>query len=292
MPLPLSLIGRSTAPVTHELDAEWLASFANSVGDRSPNHVDVDRAGELVAHPLFPVCVEWPAVTAAARLDDAALRADERRRGIHTTHDLTIHRLLRPDDVVTTTATVAALEPRPRGTLERLRLETYDAAGALVATTVMGLLFLGVAIDGVATPTTHGISGAPEAAADDLMVTGAAPVSTVELPVAAEQARAYSEGSRIWNPIHTEAAAAAAAGLPAPILHGTCTLAMAMSAAFSWAGVAAPDAPRRVRARFVGMVRMPSTLELRVTQPSARAIHFDVFDAQGAAVLRDGRLTL
>jgi acyl dehydratase len=45
----------------------------------------------------------------------------------------------------------------------------------------------------------------------------------------AEAALVYTECSRIWNPIHTNPAVATRAGLPRPILHGTATLAMAVS---------------------------------------------------------------
>jgi acyl dehydratase len=102
----------------------------------------------------------------------------------------------------------------------------------------------------------------------------------------------YSEASRIWNPIHTDAAAAVAAGLPAPILHGTCTLAMATSAALASAGVMDPNLLRRIRARFTGMVPMPSSLFVRVTRPVARELHFDVVGPDGGAVIRDGVLSL
>jgi acyl dehydratase len=273
VPLPFAIVGRSTEPVTNEIDADWVNGFATSVGDRADNDT---------AHPLFAVCVEWPAVTAAARLDDGALLPDERRRGIHATHDLTIHRLLRAGDIVSTIATVEALEPHKRGTMERLRIETRDATGALVATTVMGSLFLDVGIEGGTV--------APAAPADSERLTHAAAVSRSRVAVAADQAQRYSEGSRIWNPIHTEAAAATAAGLPAPILHGTCTLALAMSALFASAGIDASTL-RRVQARFGGMVLMPSVLELRVSRPAEHALSFEAFDAQGVAVIRDGLLT-
>lgn len=282
MPIPVSIIGRSTAPVTHELDAAWLSGFAASVAP--------DRVDRFGTHPLFPVCVEWPAVIAAARLDDGALRDDERRRGVHATHDLTIHRLLRAGDVVTTTATVEGLEPRRRGTLERLRIDTLDATGSLVASTVMGSLFLGVGIEGAAPNNTA--ADQPLAPDHHRATTDSSSMSTVHLAVRADQAREYSESSRIWNPIHTDTAAAAAAGLPAPILHGTCTLAMAVSAALASAGVSDPSALRRIRARFAGMVLMPSTLELRVTRPEGGEVRFEVVDSDGAAVVRDGLLSL
>src|SRR5215831_17990681 len=53
---------------------------------------------------------------------------------------------------------------------------------------------------------------------------------SAELPVAPTLAHVYSECARIWNAIHTDRAAALAAGLPDIILHGTATLALAVSA--------------------------------------------------------------
>jgi acyl dehydratase len=86
---------------------------------------------------------------------------------------------------------------------------------------------------------------------------------------------------------------AALAGLPSPILHGTCTLALAVGAALAWAAGDPtgdqPDSLRRVRARFSGMVTMPAELELRAWRDDARQVRFEV--ASGATVvLRDGRL--
>jgi acyl dehydratase len=188
------MVGRSTTPITRNVDAAWVDAFSEAVADRSPHR--------HLAHPLFPVCLEWPAVTAAARLDDGALLDDERRRGVHATHDLTIHRLLRPGDVLTTTATIEAIEPRPRGTLEQLRLETHDEAGAPVATTIMGSMFLGVGA-APSRPVASRASGTTRSEPP-------ADAATLTIPIAADQARTYSEASRIWNPIHTEAAAARA----------------------------------------------------------------------------------
>ena len=271
MPFPGAMIGRSTDPVTQAIDTEWLTVFATAVG-----------SGSTVGHPLFPVCIEWPAVIAAARLDDGVLRGEERRRGIHATHDLTIHRLAQPGDVVTTTATVDALETRRRGTWQRLRIETHDADGARVATTVMGSMFPGVSIAG-AIPDAR----TPQAAAADTVVPR--DVETIAIDVTATQAHDYSEASRIWNPIHTDTAAALAAGLDAPILHGTCTVGLATTAAIAWAG-ADPTSLHRIRARFAGMVAMPSTLELRVWRASAVDVRFEVVAADHKPVLRDGRL--
>ena len=54
--------------------------------------------------------------------------------------------------------------------------------------------------------------------------------NVISIPVPAHLAHTYTECAHIWNPIHTDRAVALAAGLPDIILHGTATLALAVSA--------------------------------------------------------------
>jgi len=56
---------------------------------------------------------------------------------------------------------------------------------------------------------------------------------TTEVPIPATLAHVYTECARIWNPIHTDPAVARQAGLSAILLHGTATLALAVSAALA-----------------------------------------------------------
>src|SRR5262249_54869966 len=142
-----SLVGASTAPRTQVVDSRWLMAYAAGIDDEASAYFDTTR--RVVGHPLFPVCVEWPLVLAARdELDHGALTPHERRRAGHATHGLTIGRLVQAGDGLTTVATVECIEPRKPGAYEVLRLDTTDATGALVATTRMGSLFLGVSVDG------------------------------------------------------------------------------------------------------------------------------------------------
>ena len=53
----------------------------------------------------------------------------------------------------------------------------------------------------------------------------AQPRNEIRVPIGAGAAHVYTECARIWNPIHTDTAVTAKAGLPGIILHGTATLA-------------------------------------------------------------------
>jgi acyl dehydratase len=100
----------------------------------------------------------------------------------------------------------------------------------------------------------------------------------------------YTECARIWNPIHTDVAVARAAGLPAPILHGTATLALAVTRALAHDRRSDPSAVAEISARFTGMVAMPSTLTVRGRARQDDGIGFDVVNETDAPVLVAGRM--
>jgi acyl dehydratase len=82
---------------------------------------------------------------------------------------------------------------------------------------------------------------------------------------------------------------AARAGLPEIILHGTATLALAVSAVVDRALGGDPERVARIAGRFTGMVLLPSTLRLRIFEREADgAVRFDVRNAGGEQALRGG----
>jgi acyl dehydratase len=253
MKIPRGLVGATVGPLTQEIDARWLMAYAAGLGETDPAYLDTLRPGGLVAHPLFPVSYEWPlAVESRARQlgDEIALR------GVHATHDLTLHRPARAGERLTTTATVVAVAPRRAGAYVLTRYETRDTRGERVSTTDYGSVYLGVECepDGALPPAPWERG---RAFRDELT-----PEWSEEIPIAATLAHVYSECARIWNPIHTDPEVARRAGLPAIILHGTATLALTVSAALRHAPRGAATPVRRLGGRFTGMVPMPSRLRV------------------------------
>jgi acyl dehydratase len=104
-------------------------------------------------------------------------------------------------------------------------------------------------------------------------------------------AHVYTECARIYNPIHTDAALAHAAGLPAIILHGTATLALAVSRVVARDLGGDPSRVRGVGVRFTGMVTLPSRLTVRGRAPRTCGIAFDAVGPDGAPVLTEGCVT-
>jgi len=273
-----AIVGASVGPIAHEIDARWLMAYAAGLAETDARYYDTLAPGGPAAHPLFPVCYEWPALLALR----AVTTSDEMAiRSVHATHDLVLHRPIRPRETLHTTARVSGLAHRRAGTLMTVRLETIDAAGRPVTSSDYGSVYRGVAFEGA----DAGHAPPPREAA---MASGGE-VLRVDIP--AGLAHIYSECARIWNPIHTDIAIARAAGLPGIILHGTATLALAVSCVLRHAGVD-PRMVRRISGRFTDMVPLPSSLAVHLASPSGDGtFRFDV-TRDDEVVMRGGALHL
>ena len=278
---PPGVLGAEIRPVSQLVDARWLMAYAAGLGETHERFYDT-RA-EIVAHPLFPVCYEWAPVVA---LREQVIGDELAPLSVHATHDLVITRMPRAGATVTTTARVIAVERRRAGTSMVARLTTVDGDGRVLTTTDYGSVYRGVE------PSQTGRLAEP-------LVGDDGPAPTVDVPprwterveVPAGAAHVYTECARIWNPIHTDAAVAHAAGLPAIILHGTATLALAVSRVVAHDLDGDPARVRRIRARFTGFVRLPSTITVRGRGRAGHAIAFDAVGPDGASVLGEGALT-
>ena len=205
-------VGARVDPFTHPIDARWLMAYAAALGETDFRYFDTLTEAGPLAHPVFPVCYEWPAAVA---LRAATIAVELHPFGVHATHHLVIHRLPRAGDTLHTRARVVAVEPRRAGTLVVARFETTDADGEPVTSTDYGSVYRGVTVSGsapVAEPVT-----APATRAKP-----PAPRWTEVVTVDVNAARVYTECARIWNPIHTDVAVARGAGLadPDPARHG------------------------------------------------------------------------
>ena len=291
MPLNSSTIGATADPIVHDVDARWLMAYAAGLGDTLPCYLDTLRPQSIIGHPLFPVCVEWPTVLAMrAQAESAGLSTDEAIRSVHATHDVILHRSVRPGDRLTTRATIVGVEQRKPGAFQVMRLDTVDASGNPVSTTWQGGLFREVAVTGPNRPATE-IPPLPHAAATAIAIR-----AEVTVPISALAAHVYTECARIWNPVHTDTAVAARAGLPGLILHGTATLALAVSQIVKLEANNEPSRVRRITGRFNAMVLMPSEITVRILSreksTDGDVVCFEVRNAEGAPAVRDGVIVL
>lgn len=265
------------------VDRRWAMAYAAGVPDDRPELYDT--AAGLVVHPLLPVAVEWQLII-AMRSDGTGLTPDEVRRGIHVGHDLVLDRPLRQDERLHVTARTVTVGRRRAGATQTMLFTATDADGHRVWRTLNTSLFLGVDLMGEPTEVRVDwpIDGAMAAAAD------AEPIASDTSVVGHHDAHVYTECARIWNPIHTDVVAARAAGLAAPILHGTATLARAVSITTRLADVPLAEV-RRIAGTFKAPVDLGTIVHARVLERGHSHLRFDVVRADGAAAVTAGLVT-
>ncbi len=281
MPLSSEIIGQQIPAVSHHVDARWLMAYAASLGDYNARYLKTNQH-TVVGHPLFPVCLEWPVILDIRSLAGSqSLTAQESTRGVHAAPDLHIYRLVRAEEELHTEATMIGVQAIKPGAAYTMRLDTRDQQGELVAQTFQLGIYRGVAVDG-----ESGFSQNPPAWPAPIELTGAELVRT-EIHVPAGLAHTYTECARIWNPIHTDAQIAQAAGLPDIILHGTATMALAASRIVDEFAGGDPHKICRIGGRFAAMVLMPSTITVEA-QMNAGVVSYQVRNAQGDLAISHG----
>jgi len=289
MPIDTSLVGTAVGPNVEEVDARWAMAYAAGLGDMLDRYIDTRRDGGIVAHPMFPVCVEWQIAGALRAKHRATLSQAEAARGVHATQHMIFHRPIRPPMKLSTTASIVGIERRRPGPYEVVKYETVDEQGAPVCTTYAGSIYREVAMNGEERPAVT--PAVPACAAPAVK-----PLAEFGIVIPPNAAHVYTECAHIWNPIHTDAAVAAGAGLPAIMLHGTATLALAVSKIIATESGNDPERVAEVYARFGAMVFMPSEVMLRIVGREKVAgrpvIFFEAISAEGGYAVRDGAVVL
>jgi len=281
MPLNTATVGESTETFTHAVDARWLMAYAAGIGDFNPRYLDT-MANVVIGHPVFPVCLEWPVILATRHLPGCGtVTAEEGARGVHAAHDLQIARPIRTGERLHTRATVIALERIRPGAAQTTRLDTFDDSGELVCRTYQLGISRGVDVLG----EPRQVERPPDVPlAETPIDTG----ETHEIAVPEGMAHVYTECARIFNPIHTDRAVAVSAGLPDIILHGTATLALAVSRLVNVCLDGDATRVTRLGGRFTAMVLMPCTLRLEVRDRRDGTLFYEVIGADGAAAISRG----
>ena len=280
MPLHSANVGVATDAVTQDVDARWLMAYASSLNDPNPFYFDTHEH-TILAHPVFPVCLEWTLSTAIANQPDVLHPTrEESARAVHSAHDIHLYRPIHSGDRLSTKATLLGVRTQPSGGASIVRFDTRDVrSGELVVRTYQTGVYRGVRVEG----KDQSVEVIPQPPASILKH----PISQHDIEVPQGTAHIYTECARIWNPIHTDRAIALDAGLPDIILHGTATLALAISRIVDEFADGEPTRISRLGCRFSGYVLMPDRLTLQCSANDG-VISFQVQNSDGEFVIRKG----
>jgi acyl dehydratase len=261
----LAAIGRAGRAYRYEVTEAAMQAYAEATDD-------------VTGGPVFAIVPVWNAIAPAS---EAVASGDVRRLVVHYEQDMLLHRPLEAGMRVVSHATPVAVLPRPNGTSLVIKTETRDEDGELVSEQYVTEFFRGVQAD----------EGVGERAPDHRLAADGDPVAEVTYVVAQDQTVRYAEASGDDFEIHLDDKFARGVGLPGRIVHGVCTMAFAGRAVLEGAGIEDPRTVKRIAVRFSAPLFPGESVTTRVWHVGG-AFGFESVNAQGTAVLKDGRLEL
>jgi acyl dehydratase len=264
MSTPGERVGTTVGPIEIVIDGDRAAAFAEAIDDPEPSH----RSGQVA--PLTFIVV--PTFDLTVRTLGVATEGASLLGGVHGEEDIRVHRPLTAGMRLRATGRVHGVRVSPSGTRVAMHVSAGDDDG-LAVEHFWTCFVRGQVLGDSAGPET------PDHALRD--EDRARPPRRVSVPVAREVTQRYADASGDHSPAHTEPAAAANAGFPDIILHGMCTVGLAVSAL-------APTA-RRVAVRFARPAHPGHPLELDAFDLGGGGLGFEA-RSQGVPVLTQGRL--
>lgn len=284
-------VGRTCTPMTLTVTPRMIMNYAAGTEDPNPWYFDDERAGGIVAPPMLGVALTWQISSRFAEYwNSEDFPHHVLAQQVHYSEVFSWQRPIAPGETLEISGEVKAIVPHRAGTHIIIEYTARDFKGEMVFVEHIG----GMLRDVKCTDAGQGREFAAEAAR--FKTNGEAPLWEKEIPVDALAAHRYDAGADIHFPIHTSKAFAHAVGLPDIILHGTCTLSMALRDITDREAGGDPRRVRGIRCNFTGMVMLGTTIKLSVLGREERGdeidIHFLVYNHEGNRAIRNACVTL
>lgn len=277
MPLNKACVGRKYPAVTTEVTLDAIQKYARAYNDDNPAFFDANRAGGIVAPPMFGVTVSWAALMSAVM--DPNVQADLLRL-VHGEQDMEFPNPIRPGDIITATAKIISIETKATGETMTVELEASNRSGQPVQKTHFIVFIRG--------------GRNRDAAASERVVepNRGEPIFTVAQTIDKDQTYRYAEASGDRNPIHVDEGVAKMAGLPGIIVHGLCTMAFTSKVAIDRLCAGDPTRLKRLRVRFSRPVLPGQTITTKVwadgDQAGRKVFAYETFNPGGQPVIKGG----
>lgn len=278
MAMNKALAGKSYPAQTYTVTEEAIQKYCYGLNETSPYYFDRFKDGGPISPPLFGIVFSLPAT--GAPLFDPDLGANIMRL-VHGEQDMIIHRLARPGDEITTTGKILSIEEKGSGELITLESESKDKQGKPVLTAKAGYFIRGEKKGDGAKRDGGGEEPSNKKVA----------VSTA-MEVLKDQSLRYAEGSGDRNPIHIDDSMGRMAGLPGIIIHGMCSLGLAVKGIVDKYLDTDPRKVRRISVRFSKIVLPKDTITTEgwVLEKAEKMtiLGFETKNQRGEVVLKNG----
>jgi acyl dehydratase len=270
-------LGRFTEEREFKVEAPRTVAYAAATNDTNQRLT----GGEL-APPVFAIVPVWDVMTAAAGL---VTPPEAFEQVVHSAQDMRFFRPITPGDVLRSKAAPVYVAVRGVGTTVAVRTETVDASGSPVNEQYVTLFFRG---------PFEGDSGGEPAPEHKLTAAtkATAPVAELTYRFDEDQTFRYAEASGDPVRIHLDDEAARAVGLPGIIIHGLCTMAFCGRAVIESVAGGDPARLARLAVKFSRPVLPGQEMGVRIYDTGAGSYGFEALNADGHAVVKDGRAEL
>ena len=272
MGFDLDRVGQVRESEEFRTNSYRLGQFAAAVGDDEEAHAAGRLASPVFAHvPVMQLLVEQ-----IGAITDGFV--------IHGEHDFHYHRPIEPGQRLFTRSLVQEVANTKAGVRLVVRSETGTHDGDLLCVQYSGCL-----IQGASVPEERGEAAPPKPAGEPGAALGERRVALPD-----DQAARYAEAARDYSAYTLDAEAAKAKGLPAPMLHGMCTLAIASRAVVEVGCGGDSRRLKRLGCRFshplylTGGQSLTTRLFEGGEQKGRRLLRFDALEAGGATVIKQG----
>jgi acyl dehydratase len=264
-------------------------NYAAAIGDTNPLYYDDERAGGIIAPPVFPVAITWPMIEhISGNIESPDFPKEILFTQVHYSEQLVIHRPVKPGDDLKVSGSIAAILPHKAGTHVILEFKASDSSGNPVFTEYLGAMMRGIECP----DSGKGIGNVPPIP----LMSGTSLLWENTVSVHPLTPFVYDGCSNIHFPIHTSVKFAHTVGLPDIILQGTATLAIAVREVLS---IEAAGDSRRVDSiscQFTGMVLPGSDIKIcltgRVSSAEGIDLFFNVLNSEGKRAVSNGRIRL
>jgi acyl dehydratase len=277
MGLNRSFLGKQYAPQDYGVTAEAVMNYARAYNDDNPWFMDTNRAGSIIAPPMFGVVTGWLSIMTV--ITDRELGVDVLRL-LHVEQDMYFLRPMVPGDILTSVATITAIADEPAGESLAVEVQCTNQRAESVQRMMFTVLIRGRS----ARDRKHSRVGEAAPVGEPLL--------RVRQKIDDDQTFRYASASGDHNPIHVDENVAKMAGLPGIVVHGLCTMAFTSKVMIDHLCDRDPRRLGRLRARFSRPVFPGQEITTAVWQLSdhdgIKSYVYETYNPEGKDVIREG----
>ncbi len=277
MGLNRSFLGKQYAPQDYGVTAEAVMNYAHAYNDDNSWFMDTNRAGGLIAPPMFGVVTGWLSIMMV--ITDSELGVDVLHL-LHSEQDMYFLRPLVPGDILTSVATITAIADEPAGESLAVEVQCTNQRGEAV----QRMMFTALIRSRSARERKRTRVGEAAPVGEPLL--------RVRQKIDDDQTFRYASASGDHNPIHVDENVAKMAGLPGIVVHGLCTMAFTSKVIIDHLCDRDPRRLGRLRARFSRPVFPGQEITTAVWPVSdhggIKSYGYETYNPEGKDVIREG----